>query len=70
MNSKEIIDMAREAGFYQAGHLSYQVITNQLNEFAALIASAEREKCAKVCDDHPGYMTAIIGLKIRARGQE
>ena len=31
---------------------------------------AEREACAKLCDEHPGYLTGIVGLKIRARGQE
>jgi hypothetical protein len=30
---------------------------------------AEREACARLCDEHHGYMTAIVGLKIRARGQ-
>ena len=30
----------------------------------------EREECAKICDEHPGYLTGIVGLKIRARGQE
>ena len=30
----------------------------------------EREACAKICDEHPGYLTGIVGLKIRARGQE
>ena len=34
------------------------------------IAKDECEECAKVCDEHFGYMTGIVGLKIRARGQE
>ena len=29
----------------------------------------EREACARLCDEHHGYMTAIVGLKIRARGK-
>jgi len=33
-------------------------------------AFKEREACAKICDEHSGYMTGIVGLKIRARGQE
>jgi DNA-binding GntR family transcriptional regulator len=32
------------------------------------ITEKEREECAKVCDEHFGYMTGIVGLKIRARG--
>jgi hypothetical protein len=31
-------------------------------------AFKEREACAKICDEHSGYMTGIVGLKIRARG--
>ena len=30
----------------------------------------EREACAKICDGHSGYMTGMVGLKIRERGQE
>ena len=43
MNREDIIRMAREAGFEQAGHLSFQEITHRLENFAALVASAERE---------------------------
>jgi hypothetical protein len=38
-----------------------------LERFAALVAAAEREACAKVCDDEGLHITASI---IRARGQE
>ena len=31
-------------------------------------ANAEREACAKVCDDHCGWTPRMIGLTIRARG--
>ena len=31
---------------------------------------AEREACAKVCDDHCGWTPRMIGETIRARGQE
>ena len=37
--------------------------------YADLVADKEREACAKVCDEHSGYMTGIVGLKIRARGE-
>jgi len=30
---------------------------------------AEREACAKVCDDHCGWTPRMIGETIRARGQ-
>jgi hypothetical protein len=40
-----------------------------LQEFAALVAAAEREACAKVCEE-PGWNAANwCATQIRARGQ-
>ena len=54
-----------------------------LKQFAALVAAAEREACAKVCDeleasmqngkrtkdgDHAAFTAGIIAERIRARG--
>ena len=74
MNREEIILMAREAGFGGGGfvmptHAGH--ITHELERFADLVASAEREACAKVCDylwedDYSAYACAEA---IRARGQ-
>ena len=52
MNSKEIIDMAREAGIDAETDTlcRYEGWVEPLERFAALVAAAEREKCAKVCD--------------------
>ena len=47
MNKEDIIRMAREA---DACHDNVQV-TPFLERFAALVAAAEREACAKVCDE-------------------
>ena len=44
----DIIRMAEEAGF-SAYHLT--VLDQGIYRFAALVAAAEREACAKVCDD-------------------
>jgi hypothetical protein len=41
-------------------------LTPYLERFAALVAAAEREACAKVCDDEGLHITASI---IKARGQ-
>ena len=38
--------------------------------FAALVASAEREACAKVCEDSVEYAGDTLAEAIRARGQE
>ena len=38
--------------------------------FARLLADAEREACAKICEDlHPGLATRVAAEHIRARGQ-
>ena len=57
MNRDDIIRMAREAGdadridpFTKDG--DWVILTpDELERFAALVASAEREACAKVCED-------------------
>jgi hypothetical protein len=71
MNKNDIIRMAREAGLLETSTNGYDVwYPDNLERFAALVASAEREACAKVCDaadksTHP----ADLADAIRARGQ-
>jgi hypothetical protein len=73
MNRDEIIRMAREAG------LAYgpdEKPLGSVTRFAALVAAAEREACAKVCDVlavHPEYasdITKVAAQAIRARGEK
>jgi hypothetical protein len=80
MTRDDIIRMAREAQmpyYYRTGE-----VTNleQLERFAALVAAAEREACAKVCDGLADihekmnqwgqHKTAeTLAQAIRARGQ-
>ncbi len=77
MNRDDIIRMAREAGM--AGMLT-DVVTNfdEIERFAALVTAAEREACAKLCDEmacSPAlssletYRTLFIADAIRARGE-
>jgi hypothetical protein len=68
MNREDIIRMAREAGLTEFGGYTEQ----NIERFAALVAAAEREACAKVCDDWPNGRDDVysIGAAIRARGQE
>ena len=50
MDREEIIRMARElkfAHYYESGDL---VAMPQLERFADLVAAAEREACARLCD--------------------
>jgi hypothetical protein len=71
MTKEELIRMAREAGWeYADDDRGFE----PLWRFAALVAAAEREACAKVCEeldawneDDPGSSAAAA---IRARGQE
>ena len=52
MNREDIIRIAGEAGLPLAWISEKGVIQwEQLERFAALVAAAEREACAKVCDD-------------------
>ena len=64
MNREDIIRMAREAGLWPA---VTDTFPKELQVFAALVASAEREACAKRLDavgcDH-------CAENIRRRGEE
>ena len=67
--TQEIIQMARDSGMelYGLGKDRARFVYH-LEAFAKLVAEAEREACAKVCDEHsddPVY----CGEAIRARGQ-
>ncbi len=69
MNKEDMIRMAKEAGWqYAHGDSGYE----PLWEFAALVASAEREACANLCKEMylSGDMdTGLAEEAIRARGQ-
>lgn len=79
---KDIIRMAREAGgadISMNGWTSWvgTQSTEFLERFAALVASAEREECAYLCegerrlgiDDERAYYGDLMAAAIRARGQ-
>ena len=76
----DIIKMAREAGLLRTGDgwtEPHRWGAAELERFAAFVASAEREACAKVCENlvlaHPvrADMTADqCATAIRARGEQ
>jgi hypothetical protein len=80
MTREDIIRMAREVADKDKvdPYLNEFVVLTpeELERFAALVASAEREACAKVCDVlavHPEYasdITKVAAQAIRARGKE
>jgi hypothetical protein len=66
---KDIIRMAQEAQmpfYWRTGEITY---LDKLERFAALVASAEREACAKLVDHILKEGGGTWGDAIRARGQ-
>ena len=91
MTRDEIIKLAREAGLTERNHHSEILVRHSngswvdvehvLWRFAALVAAAEREACAKVCDfevrrltaideKRPALAAGICAATIRARSQQ
>ena len=73
MNREDIIRMAREANIKQAIETPHLLMVHELERFAALVAAAEREACAKVCDEMASRDTLsnyykVAANAIRARG--
>lgn len=54
MNKDEIIRMAREAGVFEVSYPNPGNIA-ELERFAALVAAAERQACAKVAAEPQGW---------------
>ena len=68
MDREDIIRMAREAGFTE-GDIS--LFPDTIAHFAALVAAAEREACAKVAEEPYEFTSEEsprIAAAIRARG--
>ncbi len=77
MTHEDIIRMAEEAGIGNAFSLEknqyvYRFGHGSVERFAALVAAAEREACAKMCEDWPTDEEYVwtIGVAIRARGEK
>jgi hypothetical protein len=85
LTKDEIIRMAREAGCLGPGEggdpnglwepNGWENVTELMFRFADLIAAAEREECAKVCDelaalDKLSNYYKVAANAIRARGEK
>ena len=76
--TQEIIEMARQALKQEPredwNSTAWVFADETLQAFAVLVASAEREACAKVCDGYSdgrhANMADLCAEAIRARGQE
>jgi hypothetical protein len=71
MTREEIIRMAREAGF-DPHDMSDDFTCNleDIERFASLVAAAEREACAKVCDGWTHADGDRCAEAIRARDKQ
>jgi len=76
MTQDEIMEMAQECRLIGSDPRLYGIYMDALLSFAKLVAEAEREACAKLCENlvlsHPGRadLTADqCAAAIRARGQ-
>ena len=71
--NQELIDMARQAGFFIGDNPLWDLSKKQYEAFAALVAAAEREACAGICDRFQmrdvGMQPAECAGAIRARGE-
>jgi hypothetical protein len=70
MTKEDIIAMARRAGAHDDGNEVRFVELRYLERFAALVAAAEREACAKVCETFYNHEAKDCAEAIRSRGQE
>lgn len=71
MKREEIIRMAREAGAFIELSTTPEKDIAFLERFAALLAAAEREECAKLCENEfqDPCDGALMAEMIRARSQ-
>ena len=69
MTRKEIIDMAKQAGFvdYELDDGTTDAFDKRYEAFAVLVASAEREACAKEAERT--FYSVQAAENIRARGK-
>jgi hypothetical protein len=79
VNREDIILMVQEAviGFPNENPFDFRLIKIEtIERFAALVADAEREACAKICDGYKEYGDPITNwavdcaAAIRARGSK
>lgn len=72
MNREEVIALAREANIsvFEDNTFADDMYISVLYRFANLVAAAEREACAKVCDGWAHADGDQCAEAIRARGKQ
>lgn len=66
MNREEVIKLAKQSGLFV--ELVLERDLDWLERFAALVASAERSACAKICEEHSTWTGRMCAETIKARG--
>lgn len=72
MTRDDILRMAREAGIGPLTIAALEHREGRLERFAALVAAAEREACAQVCDleaakwPYPSHANAAVTVAVAA----
>ena len=68
---RKLLQMIREAGIYTGGHPMnpLDAYPEQFERFAELVAAAEREACAKLCDGWTSADGDRCAEAIRVRGE-
>lgn len=78
MTRDDIIKLAREAGAYPAANTDGALLfwsESQVERFAALVAAAEREACARIVEEYDAYSPRYgnhltnCAAAIRAKGE-
>ncbi len=66
MTREDIVEMAREVGFYIEHNEIYSMstqsdheLTEPIERFAKLVAQHEREACAEVCKKHADFYAGL-----------
>ena len=73
MTRDDIIRMAQESGIRDSMEYPHMECDEQsLERFAILVAAAEREACADICDQHSSVegIAERCAAAIRARGEK
>jgi hypothetical protein len=70
LTTKEVIEMAKEAGMMPHSVYDFAIYVEELEAFAKLVAQHEREACAKLCENFGGFKDGhSCAESIRARGE-
>ncbi len=64
MNKDDIIRMAREAGLWPS---VTDILLDELERFANLVAAAEREACAQIAFNARTYLEAAAAIRVRGQ---